>query len=525
MDSIEHHFAAHERERLQQYKEARHRGEEAPGQYEYEALRKDGGIITLLNSVRVINWEGEPAIQSTVIDITDARELSEQLSYQASHDALTGLVNRRAFEQRLQQLLEKAQTEKTEHVFCYLDLDQFKVINDTCGHTAGDELLRQLARVLQKQVRGRDTLARLGGDEFGILLERCSVTQARRVTTAVRTAIEDFRFAWEEQSFNVGVSIGVVSINETSENMARVHSMADAACYAAKDAGRNRVHIYREDDVELAKRRGEMHWVAVINRALEENRFLLHCQPFIPLASGVDQRQGYELLLRMQDENGRVVAPSAFLPAAERYNLSTKVDRWVVGAAFKFFNHHPQHLKGLLICSINLSGSSLGDKEFLEFIIHQFEENNLPPEKICLEVTETAAIANLTHATHFIKVLKALGCRFALDDFGSGLSSFAYLKNLPVDFLKIDGMFVKDIIEDPIDFAMVKSINDMAQVMGKQTIAESVENDAILEKLQEIGVDYGQGYGIVRPRPIEEMTMAPKLELIEPPTHIAKHAG
>jgi diguanylate cyclase (GGDEF)-like protein len=460
-----------------------------------------------------------------VRDVTEARSLSEQLSYQASHDALTGLMNRRAFEQRLQQLLETAKAEKIEHVLCYLDLDQFKVINDTCGHTAGDELLRQLGGVLRQQVRGRDTLARLGGDEFGILLERCSVTQAQRVTTAVRTAVEGFRFAWEEQSFNIGVSIGVVPINEASENMAGVHSMADAACYAAKDAGRNRVHIYREDDVELAKRRGEMHWVAVINRALEENRFLLHCQSFIPLASGDDQRQGYELLVRMQNDNDRIVAPGAFLPAAERYNLSTNLDRWVITAAFQWLIDHPQHLKRLLLCAINLSGSSLGDKEFLEFVIQRFEEHNLPPQKICFEVTETAAIANLTHATHFIKALKALGCRFALDDFGSGLSSFAYLKNLPVDFIKIDGMFVKDIVDDPIDLAMVKSINDMAQVMGKQTIAEFVENDAILEKLRKIGVDYAQGYGIDRPRPLAEMITDPKIELIKPPARIAKRAG
>ncbi len=268
MESIEKHFAVHERARLRGYKEARFRGEDAPSQYEYEALRKDGTIVTLQNSVRVINWEGEQAIQSAVIDVTEARSLSEQLAYQASHDMLTGLLNRRAFEQRLQQLLETAQAEKIEHALCYLDLDQFKIINDTCGHTAGDELLRQIGRVLQQQVRGRDTLARLGGDEFGILLERCSVTRAQRVTTAMRTAVEGFRFAWEEQSFTIGASIGVVPINETSASMTHMLSMADAACYAAKDAGRNRVHIYRDDDAELAKRRGEMHWVAVINRAL-----------------------------------------------------------------------------------------------------------------------------------------------------------------------------------------------------------------------------------------------------------------
>ena len=524
IESIEEHYVPHERDRMRGYKEARLRGEDAPSQYEYEALRKDGTIVTLQNFVRVINWEGEPAIQCTVIDISKARELSEQLSYQASHDALTGLLNRRAFEQRLQKLLETAQAEKTEHVLCYLDLDQFKIINDSCGHTAGDELLRQFGGVLQQQVRGRDTLARLGGDEFGILLERCSVKEAQRLTATVRTAVEGFRFAWEGQSFNIGVSIGVVPISEASEKMTGVLGKADAACYAAKDAGRNRVHIYREDDVELAKRKGEMHWVAVINRALEENRFHLVFQPIMPLAKGQVDGEHYELLIRMQDEDGRIVAPGAFLPAAERYNLSTKMDRWVITAAFQWLSDHPQHLQRSLLCAINLSGSSLGDKEFLEFVIQQFEEQNLPPQKICFEVTETAAIANLTHATHFITALKGLGCRFALDDFGSGLSSFAYLKNLPVDFLKIDGMFVKDIVDDPIDLAMVKSINDMGHVMGKQTIAEFVETDVILEKLREIGVDYAQGYGIGRPRPLEEMTQDAKIELVKPPARIAKRA-
>ncbi len=519
------HVAPHERNRVRGYKEARLRGEEAPIRYEYAALCKDGSIVTLQNNVRVIDWEGEPAIQSTVIDVTEARSLSEQLTYQACHDPLTGLINRRAFEQRLQKLLERAEAEDAEHVLCYLDLDQFKVINDNCGHTAGDELLRQLGVVLQRQVRGRDILARLGGDEFGILLERCSIKLAQRVTSAVRNAVEGFRFVWEDKSFNIGVSIGVVPINQASENMASVLSMADAACYAAKDAGRNRVHVYREDDVELAKRRGEMHWVAVINRALDQNRFVLHCQSFIPLAMGGNQRQGYELLVRMQDDDAGIVVPGAFLPAAERYNLSTNLDRWVVGAAFKWFSAHPQHLERVLMFSINLSGSSLGDDKFLEYVIEQFRQSKLPPHKICFEVTETAAIANLVYATRFISALRRLGCRFALDDFGSGLSSYAYLKNLPVDYLKIDGMFVKDIVDDAISFAMVKSINDMGHVMGKQTIAEFVENDAILDKLREIGVDYAQGYGIDRPRPIEEIAADSEIEVMNSSARVARAGG
>ncbi|UCH48981.1 MAG: EAL domain-containing protein [Betaproteobacteria bacterium] len=506
VNSLEEHLAPHERDRMRGYAEARMKGEEAPVPYEYDALRKDGKVVTLQNAVRVINWEGEPAIQSTVIDVTEARSLSEQLSYQASHDPLTGLLNRRAFEHRLQQLLEKARTNGTEHVLCYLDLDQFKVINDSCGHTAGDELLRQLGVVLQQLVRGRDTLARLGGDEFAILLERCSIAQAERVTSAVRNAIEKFRFAWEDKIFSVGISVGVVPIDHTSESIASVLGMADAACYAAKDAGRNRVHIYREDDADLARRRGETHWVAVINRAFEDDRFLLHSQSITPLGKSNGARAGHELLVRMRDDDDRVVVPGSFLPAAERYNLTPKLDRWVVGSAFDWFSSHREYLGSTLMCSINLSGSSLGEDGFLEFVVQQLRKHDLPPEKICFEITETAAIANLTYATRFINVLKSLGCRFALDDFGSGLSSFAYLKNLQVDYLKIDGMFVKDMIDDPIHQAMVKSINDMGHVMGKETIAEFAESDAVLEMLKDIGFDYAQGYGLDQPRPLEEMT-------------------
>ena len=503
--TLDQHLAPHERERIRTYGEARVRGDDAPIRYEYDALRKDGKTVTLQNAVRVINWEGKPAIQSTVIDVTEARSLSEQLSYQASHDPLTGLLNRRAFEQRLQQLLEKARTNGTEHVLCYLDLDQFKIINDSCGHTAGDELLRQLGGMLQQQARGRDTLARLGGDEFAILLERCSIAQAQRVTSAVRNAIEKFRFAWEDKIFSVGVSIGVVPIDHNSESMASLLGMADAACYAAKDAGRNRVHIYREDDEDLARRRGETHWVTVINRAFEDDRFLLHCQSITPLGKANGELSGHEVLVRMRDDDDRMVVPGAFLPAAERYNLVPKLDRWVVGSTFDWFASHREHLESTLMCSINLSGSSLSEDGFLEFVVKQFRKHDLPPEKICFEITETAAIANLTHATRFINVLKSLGCRFALDDFGSGLSSFAYLKNLQVDYLKIDGMFVKDIVDDSIHQAMVKSINDMGHVMGKQTIAEFAESDDVLQMLKDIGVDYAQGYGLDQPRPLEEM--------------------
>jgi diguanylate cyclase (GGDEF)-like protein len=431
----------------------------------------------------------------------------KDLEHQASHDALTALVNRQEFERRLQRVIETARTKGAEHALCYLDLDQFKVINDTCGHEAGDELLRQVGGVLQQRTRKRDTLARLGGDEFGVLMEHCSLTQARRVAHGLREAIEGFRFIWEGRTFEVGVSIGLVCITDVSGSILNILSAADRACYAAKDQGRNRVHVYDEGDAELARRHGEMQWVARIPQALEEHRFHLVRQPIVPLNSGLSEGEHYELLIRMEDEEGRIVLPGAFLPAAERYNLSVKIDRWVIAKALAWLKGDPKQLKGLFLCTINLSGRSLGDEEFLEFIIRQFDETDIPAEKVCFEITETAAIANLFNATRFINALKKRGCRFALDDFGSGLSSFAYLKNLPVDYLKIDGAFVKDMVDDPIDLAMVKSINEIGQAMGKKTIAEHVENEAILEKLKlpEIGVDYAQGYGIAQPRPIEQV--------------------
>jgi diguanylate cyclase (GGDEF)-like protein len=430
--------------------------------------------------------------------------MAQQMAHQATHDALTGLINRSEFEFRLQRVLTTSRTEEVEHALCYLDLDQFKVINDTCGHVAGDELLRQLGGILRERIRKRDSLARLGGDEFGILMEHCSLDEAQRVATAVRRAIEDFRFLWENKNFNVGVSIGLVPVTEHSKSITDVLSAADAACYAAKDSGRNRVHVHREDDAELARRHGEMQWVSRIHRALEEERFQLEFQPIVPISTPINGREHYELLIRMQDDD-RMVPPGAFLPAAERYHLATKVDRWVIYNACNWLAQHPEHLDRLHLCGINLSGHSLGDEEFLMFVAREMEQAKIPPSKICFEITETAAIANLSSATRFIKALKLQGCRFALDDFGSGFSSFAYLKNLPVDFLKIDGVFVKDIVEDPIDFAMVKSINEIGQVMGKQTIAEFVENADILEKLREIGVDYAQGYGMGRPQPMGAM--------------------
>lgn len=428
-----------------------------------------------------------------------------EIEYQATHDALTGLINRSEFERRLQHLLDSTCTSLSTHALCYLDLDQFKIVNDHCGHTAGDQLLRQLAHLFQARVRQRDTLARLGGDEFGVLLESCTPEQAQRLATELRQVVEEFRFVWEEKSFYIGVSIGLVAIDRHSDSVAAVLRAADSACYVAKDAGRNRIHVFDEQDQDLAKRRGEFLWVTRIPQALEENRFMLYAQAIFPLHPGAVIGTHYELLLRLQDSDGRIIAPGVFLPAAEHYQLAVRLDRWVVATALQRLTHHPLFLDSVALCAINLSGQSMGDAEFLAFLLQQLDETGFPAERLCFEITETAAIANLVEAIRFMNALKQRGCRFALDDFGSGLSSFAYLKNLPVDFVKIDGLFVKNITDDPLDLAMVRSINEIGQLMGKQTVAEFVENDTVLAKLRELGVDYGQGYGVGRPQPLSDL--------------------
>lgn len=441
-------------------------------------------------------------------DVTEARQLSRQISYQAAHDILTGLLNRTEFDRRLRRVLKTAQAHATENALAYIDLDQFKLVNDTCGHVAGDELLRQLGQLLSQHIRKRDTLARLGGDEFGLLMEHCSLTEAQRVAEELIKVIGHFSFPWEEHSFKVGVSIGLVAVNQDSNGIDGIMSAADSACYMAKERGRNRVHVHQEDDQELARRHGEMQWAVRLPRALEEERLMPYFQMIAPIA-GHDGNHisHYELLLRMKDEAGNLILPGVFLTAAERYNFSDRLDRWMITRALHWLQAHPTHLKQLRLCSINLSGLSLSNQSFSPFVMRELEESGFPPEKICFEITETVVIANLSNATRFIKSLRERGCRFALDDFGSGLSSFAYLKNLPVDFLKIDGLFVRDILDDPMGLAMVRSINDIGHVMGKQTIAEFVESDAILEKLIEVGVDYVQGYGIGRPRPLDDVLM------------------
>ena len=413
----------------------------------------------------------------------------------------------------MHRVLNSAQTENTEHVLCYLDLDQFKIINDTCGHMAGDGLLRQLSELMRRHIRNRDSLARLGGDEFGVLIEHCSINKAEKIADNLRQAIADFQFYWDDKIFKIGVSIGMASINNDTTSIANILMVADNACYTAKAKGRNRIHIHEEGDTELENRRREMLWTTRIQKALDEDRFCLAVQTILPLNPKEKKGEHYEVLVRMVDEDGKIIPPNVFIPVAERYHLITRIDRHVVNMTMDWLSNNPDFLERLDLCSINLSGPSLVDDTFLEFIVHKLSECKVQAEKICFEITETAAIANLTSAGHFITRLKEEGCKFALDDFGSGLSSFAYLKTLPVDYLKIDGVFVRDIENEKSDLAIVKSIHEISRALNKKTIAEFVESDSILRILEEIGVDYAQGYGISRPQPLDELKDIRKSEI------------
>jgi diguanylate cyclase (GGDEF)-like protein/PAS domain S-box-containing protein len=484
-----------------------------------DKVLRDGCIVGLANHTLLIARDGtEYAIDDSAApirdrngqligavlvfhDVTHSRQLSHQISWQATHDALTGLVNRQEFERQLIDAIASAKNDAEQHVLCYLDLDQFKVVNDSCGHIAGDELLRQVTALLHKRVRSTDTLARLGGDEFGLLLCRCPLVQAKQIAETLRQLIQDFRFTWDGKSFTIGASIGLVIIDSDSHDLNGVLGAADAACYGAKSQGRNCVRIYLPTDGEIAKQRGERQWIARINRALEENRFCLYCQKIISVSQ--DSESHYEILLRLIDETGEPIPPMAFLPAAERYDLMPAIDRWVVSTFLNNYERYCQenlHRKDCLY-TINLSAASLNSSRFLEFLKQQLTQHNVPTQTICFEITETTAIANLEKATQSISELKLLGCRFAIDDFGTGMSSLAYLKNLPIDYLKIDGSFVKNLASDRIDCVMVESFNHIAHAMNIQTIAEFVENKTILQKLQEIGIDYAQGYEIARPSP------------------------
>jgi diguanylate cyclase (GGDEF)-like protein/PAS domain S-box-containing protein len=470
-------------------------------------VARDGRELNIDTSVASIR-DGDGARIGVVLvfrDVTEERKLAQQLSHQATHDMLTGLVNRAEFERRLSHLLESANPH-APHALLYLDLDQFKVVNDTCGHAAGDDLLRQIAALLRTKLRARDTLARLGGDEFGVLLEHCNIHEATRIANSLRELLQGFRFGWNERSFTIGASLGLVPIMRAGETLAGVFSAADSSCYAAKEKGRNRVHVYQAEDSVLAQRDGEMRWMPRIQEALADERFRLYYQPILPV--GLDAPDGAhgEILIRMLDESGRIVLPGAFLPAAERYGLMLALDRWVVRSSLSALAANPQ-TGGNVTFAINISGQSLGTPDFLDYVTDQIDANEVAPRNLCFEITETSAVSELAHALRFIDTLKGLGCRFALDDFGTGLSSFSYLKTLPVDYLKIDGVFVTNLAADEVDQAMVEAVHHIGHMMGLKTIAERVESPAILAKLRQIGVDYGQGYALGQPRPLELRTL------------------
>lgn len=436
-------------------------------------------------------------------DVSESRRIAAQMNWQAKHDGLTGLLNRTELESQMEQLLKSPRKADQTLVFLYLDLDQFKVVNDTCGHSAGDQLLRQLSDLILTWLRDDDLVARLGGDEFGIVLRSCNETDGMRIADNLRENIEQFRFAWREQIFAIGVSIGLVEFRTESGSIEDILSAADSACYAAKDSGRNRVCIHQPEKDNASTQQLEMQWISRIQSALDNNRFCLYLQRIAPISNHSNHREHYEVLVRMQDTDGKIIPPGAFIPAAERFSLMTQIDRWVIRDLFQSMQCLKSTFKnGMPVFSINLSGPYLNGGKFLDETLQFLDEFNVAAENICFEITETAAIAHLKNAVHFITTLKDRGCTFALDDFGSGLSSFTYLKNLPVDYLKIDGHFVKDIHTDPVDRAFVESINQIGHVMGLKTIAEFVENKNILQHLRNIGVDYAQGYGIHAPSPL-----------------------
>lgn len=480
------------------------------GQYcalplEMRLLRPDQSTIWARATLSDIDLPSEPRARTLLIveDVSQAHRLSQELLYQASHDALTGLINRREIEARLQHMLADARQGGVRHALCFVDLDQFKIVNDTCGHSAGDELLRRLARELPECLRPRDVLGRLGGDEFAVLLERTRPEGAVRAAEKLQQALRNFVFPWEGRSFNLTASIGIVEIDEHAPDVGSLLRAADTACYLAKEEGRNRIRVYVEGDQVMERRRGEMEWVGEIRRALSDNRLHLYAQRIEPTAADGGLR--YEVLVRLLDGAGRLCGPGEFLPAAERYGQATALDRRVVETTLQQLALHPQHLQALHLCHINVSAQSMGDADFRQHIADLLDASTVPGSKLCFELTETAAIGNLSQARRFMETVRSRGCRVAMDDFGSGLSSFAYLKNLDFDILKIDGAFVRDVLDDPVDQAVVRSIREIGRALGKETIAEWVESTEVRAVLARIGVDSVQGHAVHEPCPLQDL--------------------
>lgn len=450
-------------------------------------------------------FSDDKIISGTILifrDVSEIRFLSEQLVFQARHDELTGLLNRREFERKIKDVLfEVRRYPDIRYWLVYLDLDQFKVINDTCGHIAGDELLKQISATIKQAIREIDFLSRIGGDEFSIIIKDCDNELVNTVVERILKSINSSKFCWEDKCFSVSASIGLIEITENAGSMYDLLSKVDAACYLAKDKGRNQIHFASHDDEAVSQRQGEMDWVHRIRHALDTQKFVLYYQTIKPLQN-TDSEFHAEILVRLFDDGNNLIPPNAFIPAAERYNLMIEIDHWVVSNALKFIHDNKFEKQTV---SINLSAQSLCDGDFPAEVIQSIKDYNVNPQHVCFEITETAAISNLTQAKLFIHTLREIGCKFSLDDFGSGLSSFGYLKSLKVDYLKIDGTFVKNIIEDPIDLAMVKAINEVGHTMGLKTIAEYVENEDIEKKLLSLNIDFAQGFGIKKPAPITEL--------------------
>lgn len=469
-------------------------------------LEGDEVLPVQVTAAPIVGRDGELiGVITVIVDVSHARAMADELGYRASHDPLTDLLNRYGFELALTGAIEGARQRDERHAMLFLDLDRFKVVNDIAGHQAGDELLRDLARHLKTKVRAGDSLARMGGDEFAIVLRHCPLDRAHSIAEEIRAMVGDYRFSWNDELFDIGVSIGITEVNSEAGDASIVMSNADSACYAAKETGRNRVYVFRADDENLARKRGHVAVVSRIRNAVDHDRLVLHAQPIFTVRG---EACGCEILVRMLGDQDQLLSPSVFLPAAERYGLIGELDRWVFKESIHWLSSHELQIDALQYCSVNVSGVSLGDPGFADYLLSLLATHPAVGPRLCIEITETSAIANLAGAVEFMERLADQGVRFALDDFGTGMSSLAYLKQLPVHMVKIDGAFVRDMMSDPVDQGMVRAINDIAQLTDKRTIAEFVENQASLDRLAELGVDYAQGYHLAKPQPVDELITA-----------------
>jgi diguanylate cyclase (GGDEF)-like protein/PAS domain S-box-containing protein len=467
--------------------------------------RKDGATVHVLLTFAAVRSGGAlTGLTMMVRDLTERRRLTAEMSYRDSFDPLTGLANRSEFEKRLSRTLASVREREAHHALLYIDLDQFQLVNDACGHAGGDQFLLQASQLIQSCIRSRDSLARLGGDEFGVILEHCDADDAREVAEKIRDRMDEFRFVHEDRRFRIGATIGLAPITDVWPDTATLLKAADTACYAAKEAGRDRVLSYFEVDGSVESRRSEMAWIHLLYQAMEEDNFALYAQLIEPLHAD-DGGMRCEILLRLRDKDGQLIAPREFLPAAERFRIMPRVDKWVVTKVIDFLTNHKELVSKAEMISVNLSGKSLGDKNFQSFVEERMRINGFDQKKLCFEITESESINNFTSSVEFIEKMRKIGVRFSLDDFGTGVSSFGYLRKLPVDYIKIDGQFVEKMAKDPVDYATVRSIQDVAKLLGKETIAEFVESSEVEAQLRDLGVNYMQGFLRHRPMPLESL--------------------